>query len=166
MRLVNVHTGPLDNGHNGAGGHASVRVAPGAAADFNGDNPSVKGWIAAGLLMPEEAVLASRASALANAPSVAELTSLRAQLAEKEAVINDLRARDATRAAIVTQMEQKVAVMATELAAAKERLAAAEADLAQATAPSTAPASGSADAPTSAAGETAAAPSARVRRQG
>jgi hypothetical protein len=153
MRLVNMHTAPLDG------------VKPGETADFDADNASVKQWIATRLLVSEGAMLASRAAQIAGAPSMADLAAARAELADKETVIRDLRARDAARDAEVKRMEQGFAAMAAELEAARAKVATLEADLASATAPS-APTTGASDAASTPAGESAAAPSTRQNRRG
>jgi hypothetical protein len=174
MRLVNMHTAPLDNGHSGqrkitdADGQSIMveatgfpaSVEPGSVGDFNEKNPAVAGWIAARLLISEGELVASRASALVDAPSVLAVAMLKSQLADKDVIINDLRARDQARAEewqradarftelaasheSVASLEAQIADLTAQLTARNAEIAALHADLAAATAPaapSTAPA--------------------------
>lgn len=88
-RLVNVHTGSLETM-----GKPNERIAPGSIGDFNDANPSVKQWIRVGWLRAEGELLASRAAALTNAPSIAEMLAVKAELAAAKTTIDNLLARE------------------------------------------------------------------------
>lgn len=123
-RLVNMHTAPLDNGHEGP---RAARVPPGEVGEFNEHNPSVQLWGRQGLVRSEGEVLASRAASLGNAPTVAELVTLREQLAAREALIDDLQSRLAARDTERARMEdalgkhaQRAADLEAQLAEARQ----------------------------------------------
>lgn len=119
-RLVNMHTAPLDNARHGQ--HAA-RVPPGQVGDFDEANPSVQLWKRARLLVSEGEVLASRAAALGDAPSLAEMVTLREQLATREAVIEDLHARLAARDGERARMEDALGKHAQRTADLEAQLA-------------------------------------------
>lgn len=119
-RLVNMHTAPLDNGHEGP---RAARVGPGDVGDFNEANPSVRDWARHGLVRSEGEVLASRAAALGDAPSLAEMVTLREQLATREAVIEDLHARLAARDGERARMEDALGKHAQRTADLEAQLA-------------------------------------------
>jgi hypothetical protein len=184
MRLVNVHTGPLDN------------VKPGQTAEFDTDNPSVKQWVAARLLISEGELLASRAASLTNQPTLADVVALRTALADKDVIIRDLRDRAkefdqfkervtqgfgeqaerhdaemraaAQRAAALEEeagrARDDLMTSVAHLTEARAKIAQLEADIATLTAPAGPDAGSASSAP--AAGKPAAAPSARANRQG
>jgi len=108
-RLVNMHTAALDNAH---ADQRAARVAPGQVGDFNEGNPSVKLWIKVGMLVTEGQLLASRAAALGDAPSMGELLVLREEVAKRDTVIEDLRARDAARVAEMKRVEARFGELA------------------------------------------------------
>lgn len=147
MRLVNMTKGPIDNGHKGK---AAARVNPGEIGDFDESNKSVAKWISLRMLISEGEVLASRASALSNAPSLGEVLTLKAEVERREVIIADLRSRDEARSAEVKRMEEQfsaltaknieLAAKAGEVETLKARVAELEALIATATTPAEKPA--------------------------
>lgn len=84
MRLVNMHKARVGNGK----AEKEYALVPhGATADFNAENPTIAILLKAGLLVPEGTVLASKALALTDAPSMTELVQLRADLAQARAAL-------------------------------------------------------------------------------
>ncbi len=141
MRLVNIHTLPL----NTAAKSGARNVMPNEVGDFNENNRSVQSWMKLRWLVPEGEVLASRAAALTDAPSVAEMLKLRDQVAAKEVVIVDLQARINARDAEAKRVEARFSelamkhadadAVAAELTTAKARIAELEAQIETLTAP-------------------------------
>jgi DNA repair exonuclease SbcCD ATPase subunit len=119
-RLVNMHTAPLGTGH----AHAA-EVAPGATGEFNENNPAVKGWIRARWLQPEGAVLASKAAALADAPTRLEVATLRSQLASRDAVLEEMKSIASAQADALQRIEADLG----EVAARAQRADALDRDL-------------------------------------
>lgn len=115
MLLVNMHTAGLESA-------AGPMVRPGETAIFDTANPSTAKYMKAGLLAPEGAVLAARASKFAEAPTIAEVAQVKADNASKDATIKQLLTANGTHAATMRQVESRFQQLAESHAADMDRV--------------------------------------------
>jgi hypothetical protein len=109
MRLYNNTDVPMDTGY---ANKPADRIAPRHVGEFNAENRSIKARIARRELISEGEVLASKAMAMVDAPTLAEIARLRDELSKRETVIEDLRQRDAARIAEMKRVEDRFSEMA------------------------------------------------------
>lgn len=160
MLLVNMRKARVGNGK---AGKDFALVAPGAAGDFDAENPTVALLVKCGDLVPEGAVLASKAVSLAEAPSMAELVRLRSDLAQRDAALADRDRQALAHAEERKRIEDKLSELVAEREGLKAKVAALESDLAFATAP---PAAAPAPAPEAAPAPAPAEAPTRATRKG
>lgn len=131
VRMVNMHTAPIDNGRTGK--HAAI-IARNAVGEFDDENASIKKWIRAGWLVTEAAMLASKANAV-DAPSIAEMHAMRDRIAALEAELSDAHVTVNTHVANADRVAASVNEAAAKVAALEAENADLKATLAAATAP-------------------------------